>query len=115
MPESYFESKPESSTWSGLSKPPQGSTHWSTRTLADNLGVSHMTVHRVWRDNRLQPHRSESFKFSTDPLLAEKVVLSESLHTSRFRKHVPGASTGLARFIAIPAAPVGQVVDSKAI
>lgn len=56
-----------------LSKPPKGSTHWSTRTLAEKLGVSHMTVHRVWRDNRLQPHRSESFKFSTDPRLAEKV------------------------------------------
>lgn len=56
-----------------LRKPPKGSTHWTTRTLADKLGVSHMTVHRVWRENRLQPHRTESFKFSTDPLLAERV------------------------------------------
>ena len=57
-----------------LRKPPKGSTHWSTRTLAEKLGVSHMTVHRVWRDNRLQPHRTETFKFSPDPRLVEKVT-----------------------------------------
>jgi transposase len=56
-----------------LGRPPKGTTHWTTRSLADRLGVSHMTVHRVWRDHRLQPHRIESFKFSTDPQLVEKV------------------------------------------
>lgn len=54
-------------------KPP-GETHWSTRTLADHLGVSHMTVHRVWKDHHLQPHRTRSFKLSRDPRFEEKLV-----------------------------------------
>jgi transposase len=57
-----------------LQGPPPGSTHWSTRTLAAQLGVGHMTVQRIWRKRRLQPHRSRNFKFSTDPKLAEKVT-----------------------------------------
>jgi transposase len=56
-----------------LAKPPEGSTHWSTRTLAKELGVSHGTVHRIWRQRRLQPHRTSAFKFSNDPQLVEKV------------------------------------------
>jgi transposase len=56
-----------------LAKPPPGSTHWSTRTLAAELGVSHGTVHRIWRQRRLQPHRTSAFKFSSDPQLVEKV------------------------------------------
>lgn len=56
-----------------LAKPPDGSTHWSTRTLAKELGVSHGTVHRIWRQRRLQPHRTSAFKFSSDPDLVEKV------------------------------------------
>ena len=56
-----------------LAEPPAGSTHWSTRTLAKELGVSHGTVHRIWRQRRLQPHRTSAFKFSSDPQLVEKV------------------------------------------
>ena len=56
-----------------LTEPPDGSTHWSTRTLARELGVSHGTVHRIWRQRRLQPHRTSAFKFSSDPQLVEKV------------------------------------------
>ena len=56
-----------------LSKPTNGATHWSTRSLAEELGVSYGTVHRIWRERRLQPHRSSTFKFSNDPLLADKV------------------------------------------
>ena len=49
-------------------KPPTGGlTHWSSRDLADKVGVSHSTVHRIWRAHALQPHRTETFKFSTDP------------------------------------------------
>ncbi|MEP7105069.1 MAG: IS630 family transposase [Chloroflexota bacterium] len=57
-----------------LQGPPQGSNHWSTRTLAAQLGIGHMTVQRIWRKRRLQPHRSQSFKLSTDPKLVEKVT-----------------------------------------
>lgn len=57
-----------------LAKPPDGATHWSTRTLAAHLGIGHGTVQRIWKQNRLQPHRSRSFKFSRDPELVKKVT-----------------------------------------
>jgi transposase len=58
-----------------LDGPPKklGVTHWSSRLLAKQLGVSHMTVARVWRIYGLQPWRQETFKFSTDPELEAKV------------------------------------------
>ena len=56
-----------------LKTPPPGLTHWSTRELAQRVGVSHMTVHRIWRAHALQPHRVETFKFSKDPLVEEKI------------------------------------------
>src|SRR5512144_215730 len=52
---------------------PAAATHWSTRSLARATGVSTSTVHRIWRAFSLQPHRSETFKLSTDPLFVEKV------------------------------------------
>jgi len=52
---------------------PKGATHWSTRTLAKELGVSRATVHRIWKSHRLQPHRERSFKLSSDPAFNEKV------------------------------------------
>jgi len=48
-------------------RPPDGSTHWSTRKLAKRLGVSHMMVARVWKRARLQPHRVERYVASDDP------------------------------------------------
>lgn len=54
-------------------QPPAAATHWSARRLAPHVGVSHMTVHRLWRTHRLQPHRVETFKYSRDPQLVEKV------------------------------------------
>lgn len=54
--------------------PPEGMTHWSARRLAKRVGISHSTVHRIWQAHDLKPHRVESFKFSTDPQLREKVV-----------------------------------------
>ena len=56
-----------------LESKPKGATHWSTRDMAKRIGVSAMTVSRVWRAFGLKPHRSESFKLSPDPLLVEKV------------------------------------------
>ena len=54
-------------------RPPDGSTHWSVRTLAQHLRVSHMMVHRVWQRHDVQPHRVERFKISKDPHFEEKV------------------------------------------
>jgi transposase len=56
-----------------LKPPTPGLTHWSTRELARRAGVSHSTVHRIWRGHALQPHRVQTFKFSTDPRLEEKI------------------------------------------
>jgi transposase len=52
---------------------PVGQTHWSTRTMAEASGLSHMTISRIWRSFGLQPHRVETFKLSTDPQFVEKV------------------------------------------
>ena len=52
---------------------PKDATHWSTRSLAEECGLSHTSVRRIWLAFGLQPHRSETFKLSTDPLFVEKV------------------------------------------
>lgn len=54
-------------------RPADGSTHWSVRTLASHLGVSRTLVHRVWQRHDVQPHRVEKFKLSNDPRFEEKV------------------------------------------
>ena len=56
-----------------LESTPRGGTHWSTRGLAQATGLSRMTISRIWRAFGLQPHRSETFKLSPDPLLIDKV------------------------------------------
>lgn len=56
-----------------LESTPRDATQWSTRGMAKAAGVSHMAVHRVWRAFGLQPHRSETFTLSPDPLLIDKV------------------------------------------
>lgn len=56
-----------------LETKPKGRTHWSTRRMAKQAGVSHTTVGRIWRTFGLQPHVVESFKISDDPLFVEKV------------------------------------------
>ncbi|MGC5247065.1 IS630 family transposase [Gordonia sp. DT219] len=59
-----------------LTPPPKkyGVTHWSSRLLANHLGIGYGTVARVWREHGVQPWRSETFKFSTDPELVGKVT-----------------------------------------
>ena len=54
--------------------PPDGSTHWSTRKVAERLGVSHMMVARVWRKHALKPHRLEGYMASNDPNFEEKAA-----------------------------------------
>ena len=57
-----------------LEPPPDGTTHWSVRRLADATGLSPTTVHRIWREHKLKPHQTRTFKFSKDPQLVEKVI-----------------------------------------
>jgi transposase len=52
---------------------PVGATHWSLRSMAKAVGRAPSTIHRIWKAFGLQPHRSETFKLSTDPLFIEKV------------------------------------------
>ena len=54
-------------------KPPDGSTQWSCRSMADTTGLSKSTVQRAWSAFGIQPHRQKNFKLSTDPFFVEKV------------------------------------------
>jgi transposase len=56
-----------------LESAPKDATHWSTRSMAKACGLSQSSVSRIWRAFALQPHRSETFKLSKDPLFIEKV------------------------------------------
>jgi transposase len=56
-----------------LESTPANATQWSVRSMAAASGVSRSAVHRIWRTFALQPHRSETFKLSKDPLFIEKV------------------------------------------
>ena len=53
---------------------PENATHWSTRSLAKELGISQSMVHRVWKANGLKPHRVRTFKLSRDPNFEEKLL-----------------------------------------
>ena len=55
-------------------KPPDGSTHWSTRKLGKVLNISHMLVARIWRRAGIQPHRFERYMLSDDPHFEEKAA-----------------------------------------
>jgi transposase len=56
-----------------LEEAPPRATHWSTRSLAAQVGMSQSAVSRIWRAFGLKPHQLESFKLSSDPLFIEKV------------------------------------------
>lgn len=56
-----------------LEQAPKDATHWSTRSMAQATGLSQSSVSRIWRAFSLQPHRSETFKLSNDPLFVGKV------------------------------------------
>jgi transposase/transposase-like protein len=61
---------------------PRDATHWSTRSLAKQCGLSRSTVNRIWRAFALQPHRTETFKLSKDPLFIDKVRDIVGLYTN---------------------------------
>jgi len=56
-----------------LESKPKDATHWSTRSMSKRAGLSQSAITRIWRAFGLQPHRSETFKLSTDPLFVDKV------------------------------------------
>src|SRR5512136_1843820 len=57
-----------------LHTPPPDATPWSTRTMAQAMGVSNATVCRIWDAHGLQPHRIETFKLSKDKRFVEKLT-----------------------------------------
>ena len=57
-----------------LQTTPKGETHWSTRSMAREVGVHSTTVHRIWKQRGIKPHLTQSFKLSTDPKFEEKLV-----------------------------------------
>jgi transposase len=56
-----------------LESTPRNATHWSTRSMAAELGMSQSAVSRIWRAFGLQSHRQDSWKLSKDPLFVDKV------------------------------------------
>ena len=52
---------------------PGNATHWSTRTMAQAVGLSEKSVRRIWHSHGLKPHLSRTFKVSGDPQFAEKL------------------------------------------
>ena len=57
-----------------LEETPRDATHWSTRSMTRATGYAPSTIHRIWQAFSLQPHRSETFKLSKDPLFVDKVI-----------------------------------------
>jgi hypothetical protein len=52
---------------------PKDATHWSTRSMANEVGLTQPAVHRIWQAFGLEPHRQETWKLSSDPQFIEKV------------------------------------------
>ena len=57
-----------------VTETPPGATHWSVRSMAKAMGISHTSVQRIWREAGLKPHLVRTFKISNDPEFEEKVV-----------------------------------------
>jgi transposase len=72
-PRSITDAQVEEVVTQTLETMPTNSTHWSTRLMADKVGLSQTAIGRIWRAFGLQPHRAESFKLSKDPQFVEKV------------------------------------------
>ncbi len=56
-----------------MQETPPNATHWSVRTMAKAVGISHTSVQRIWAEHGLKPHLVATFKVSNDPRFAEKV------------------------------------------
>jgi transposase len=72
-PRSLSDAKIEEVITRTLESTPDNATHWSTRSMAQRVGLSQSAIVRIWHAFGLQPHKSETFKLSTDPFFIEKV------------------------------------------
>jgi hypothetical protein len=64
-------------------RPDDTSTHWSTRSLAEKLGIGKDTAARIWRDHQLKPWKIDTFKISNDPRFEEKLIDAVGLYLDR--------------------------------
>ncbi|MGW3328829.1 hypothetical protein [Streptomyces virginiae] len=69
-----------------LEETPKNATHWSTRSIAATTGMSLSAISRIWRAFVPAPHRSQTFKLSTDPLFIDKVGDVVGLYLDRRRR-----------------------------
>jgi transposase len=72
-PRSLSDAKIEEVITRTLESKPDNATHWSTRSMAQRVGLSQSAIVRIWHAFGLQPHKAETFKLSTDPFFLEKV------------------------------------------
>ena len=72
-PRTIDDAKVEEVVVKTLEETPPDATHWSTRQMAEAVGISASSVSKIWRAFGLKPHRTEDFKVSPDPLFVEKV------------------------------------------
>jgi transposase len=67
---------------------PADATHWSIRSMAAETGLSHTTIRRMWSAFGLQPHRSQTFKLSSDLLFVDKVRDIVGLYLSALQEEI---------------------------
>jgi transposase len=72
-PRSIGDEKVEEVIVKTLESTPKDATHWSTRSMSAEVGLSQSAVSRIWRAFGLQPHRQDTWKLSRDPQFVEKV------------------------------------------
>jgi transposase len=72
-PRTITDAKVEEVITKTLEAKPKGATHWSTRSMAEAVGLSQNAIVRIWHAFELKPQLSETFKLSTDPFFVEKV------------------------------------------
>lgn len=69
----YGNKKVETIIEKTLTTTPKDATHWSTRSMAKEMGVGHMTIHRIWKAHQLKPHLVRTFKLSKDKHFTDKL------------------------------------------